>query len=339
MKSAMLIPPVLLLCMAMLGCGAAVVVYTPLENTGDAGIAIMPAASMVMGTAGSHYEGIFDAKQYNWTLGQNLPLMTLTSTLSETARNVFTTNGYNAIATVGTVITPAIADDLDYAVMSTITRFEIDTYGFWSKDKTICRMSVNYEITDLQSGQVVAQKLCSGAGYASGVDLMGAIVWASRNSLHCLLADQAIHDILCSGTRNTTEREHVSIERSSPGWFGLKVSTGLEGILAEEFGAPAGSVLVLEVETGSPAEEFGIRVRDVITSIDGLPVTSAAWVDDHISSNYTGEAVTFTWIDSNNGGVEAYISSINPGEGIALEILRDMQTIRIAAIAGQSPKK
>jgi serine protease Do len=63
---------------------------------------------------------------------------------------------------------------------------------------------------------------------------------------------------------------------------GGKVVRGFLGVhlqdltsdLAKEFNTPdSGGVLVTDVEPGSPAERAGLKPRDVITSLDGKPVT------------------------------------------------------------------
>lgn len=97
----------------------------------------------------------------------------------------------------------------------------------------------------------------------------------------------------------------------SRGWLGIRlqeVDTGL----AAEFSAPAGSVLVADVETGSPAEACGLRTGDVITALDGQQVASASWFRNRIAAS-------------------------DPGTEVTLSVLRDRRTLTVEAELGLAP--
>jgi hypothetical protein len=302
-----------LACLIVSGCGTPVVVRNPIANTGSARIAVMPAACMAMGTAGGHYDGLFHDLQYYWVLGQNLPPVTVTTVFTEAARNGFVMNGYDAIAAASTVITPDMASDLDFAVMATVTTFNIDTYGFWSYDETKCVMNVSFEVTDLHTGQMVFQRQYEARGTTDGVNMAGAITTASLDAVNGLLSEQPLHDILCNPAYSGGGSSGGGAGGTAgSGWLGIEISSELQGVMAQAFDAPEGSVMVMSIEPGSPAETAGIQARDVIVAIDGQQVTSTSWA-------------------------VGYLASISPGEGIAFEIIRDGQTMNVVAIMGQHP--
>ncbi|NLP05702.1 Do family serine endopeptidase [Candidatus Fermentibacteria bacterium] len=97
----------------------------------------------------------------------------------------------------------------------------------------------------------------------------------------------------------------------SRGWLGImlqEVNSGLAG----EFSAPMGSVLVSDVEEGSPAEDCGLRTGDVITAIDGQQVTSASWFRNRIAA-------------------------MDPGTKVTLSVLREGRTLTVEAELGLAP--
>ena len=65
--------------------------------------------------------------------------------------------------------------------------------------------------------------------------------------------------------------------------------------LAEYFGAKDG-VLVTSVEADSPAGKAGLKAGDVITSIDGKPVTEPSTLIDAVRSADDGAVVTIDYL-------------------------------------------
>jgi S1-C subfamily serine protease len=62
--------------------------------------------------------------------------------------------------------------------------------------------------------------------------------------------------------------------------------------------APVAKGAVIEqVEAGSPATNAGMNVGDVITSVDGKPVTSVSSLTKLMSGRKAGDSVTVGWVD------------------------------------------
>ena len=77
------------------------------------------------------------------------------------------------------------------------------------------------------------------------------------------------------------------------GWIGIQPqSLKLED--CQQFGFPPGSVIVTAVYRGAPADQGGVRPGDVVTQIDGKPVTGAEDVLARIASQHPGDTVTLT---------------------------------------------
>ena len=66
-------------------------------------------------------------------------------------------------------------------------------------------------------------------------------------------------------------------------------STGYLGVATEDANPGAG---IVQVASGSPASAAGLRVGDVITSIDGQPVSSASALVDGVRTHKPGDKVT-----------------------------------------------
>jgi membrane-associated protease RseP (regulator of RpoE activity) len=76
------------------------------------------------------------------------------------------------------------------------------------------------------------------------------------------------------------------------GRLGTSVVTMTEE-LRQHFGAPADSgLLVSKVEADTPAAKAGVKVGDVITRVDGEPVTDSSDVANALSDKKKGDAVT-----------------------------------------------
>lgn len=76
------------------------------------------------------------------------------------------------------------------------------------------------------------------------------------------------------------------------GRLGSSVVTMTEE-LRQHFGAPADAgLLVSKVEVDSPASKAGVKVGDVITRVDGEPVTDSSDIANALSDKKKGDAVT-----------------------------------------------
>ncbi|MBX5467537.1 MAG: trypsin-like peptidase domain-containing protein [Firmicutes bacterium] len=77
-------------------------------------------------------------------------------------------------------------------------------------------------------------------------------------------------------------------------WLGVFI-TDDNALLAREYGLGTQSgVLVVAVEPGSPADQAGLQAGDVITAINGTPVTTASALQADISHDQVGQRVTLT---------------------------------------------
>lgn len=65
---------------------------------------------------------------------------------------------------------------------------------------------------------------------------------------------------------------------------------------APPFGGPAGAV-VRQVLPETPAGQIGLRAGDLITSVDGAPVNSAAGLSGIIDRHRPGDTVMLSWLD------------------------------------------
>ena len=96
------------------------------------------------------------------------------------------------------------------------------------------------------------------------------------------------------------------------GWIGIEPQN-LTSELADSFRAPRGrGVLVANVVRNGPAEEAGIRIGDVLVTIDGQPV------------NDTGTLLNV-------------VAALKPGSRTALTILRNRTEVKLNATVGRRP--
>lgn len=105
--------------------------------------------------------------------------------------------------------------------------------------------------------------------------------------------------------------EHYRLH-GAEGYLGVHL-TGLTPELRQHFGAPEGSgVLISRVEPASPAEEAGLRVGDVLTSVDGERIGSA-------------------------GKLRRAFRGKNEGTLVTLEVYRDGRLEQLSATLGSAP--
>jgi hypothetical protein len=111
------------------------------------------------------------------------------------------------------------------------------------------------------------------------------------------------------GAAEPAAKETTTEERPARGFLGVGLRQ-LTPELQTHFGAPEGSgVLVASVSDDSPATAAGIRVGDVITSIDGLAVDSTRDLSRELRHR--------------------------PGESVAIELYRDGKPRQLTATLGE----
>ncbi len=67
------------------------------------------------------------------------------------------------------------------------------------------------------------------------------------------------------------------------------------------FGNGPASAIVRQVLPGTPASVIGLFGGDVITAVDGIPITSASDLSDVMNKRRPGDTVMLTWVD--RGGI------------------------------------
>jgi S1-C subfamily serine protease len=94
-----------------------------------------------------------------------------------------------------------------------------------------------------------------------------------------------------SDDQTTQMKSDTSDRASQDRRLGIAV-IALNSELRTHFGAPAdGGLLVAKVEPGSPAEKAGIRVGDVLTTINSQKVSSAADITSQMGKLDTSKAL------------------------------------------------
>lgn len=82
--------------------------------------------------------------------------------------------------------------------------------------------------------------------------------------------------------------EFGEIRRS---WLGISMR-GVDDLDAESFGLPSvGGALVNAVTENSPAEKAGVQAQDVVTKLDGRPITRSGELQQQIAQHKPGDAV------------------------------------------------
>jgi S1-C subfamily serine protease len=74
-------------------------------------------------------------------------------------------------------------------------------------------------------------------------------------------------------------------------------------------GSPSGA-LVIGVQSGSPAESAGLAAGDVITSLGGTSVTSAATLGTAMQAHHPGDRVAVAWLDTSGNQHSATVTLI-----------------------------
>jgi S1-C subfamily serine protease len=77
-------------------------------------------------------------------------------------------------------------------------------------------------------------------------------------------------------------------------WLGIGYAPAMQGRMRGPQGAMTAGVLVVEVSADSPAAKAGIRLRDVITQVDGAAVTDPQLVADAVARHKPGDSVAVT---------------------------------------------
>jgi membrane-associated protease RseP (regulator of RpoE activity) len=115
---------------------------------------------------------------------------------------------------------------------------------------------------------------------------------------------------------------------SSDGFLLRRVFLGfspldISGELREHLGAPKDNgVLVQSVKEGGPAAKAGLRVGDVVVSIDGSPVESAWTIGDLLDDKKAGDTVRLEIV--RKGARQALVATVEERTDAPLKMLAPM---------------
>jgi serine protease Do len=85
------------------------------------------------------------------------------------------------------------------------------------------------------------------------------------------------------------------------GSIGIRFNQGLSGAVNRVYGFKAG-VLVQQVQPGGPAEKGGIKVGDIITTIDGRPIKDGDDLVNEITSRRPGSSIRLGYVRDGKSG-------------------------------------
>jgi S1-C subfamily serine protease len=143
------------------------------------------------------------------------------------------------------------------------------------------------------AGQVIGMNTAASAGrrFRSGASVGFAIPMA-----HALSVVKQID----SG--QATTRIHIGL----PAFLGVSIDPATTGRGGS--GTGAGGASIAGVEPGLPAAKAGLAAGDLITSIDGRAVDSAASLSSLTKSHHPGDRVTVSWTDPSGGSHSATLT-------------------------------
>lgn len=103
--------------------------------------------------------------------------------------------------------------------------------------------------------------------------------------------------------------EPVAVAGTARGWIGIRFD--LEVRPTRDRGEPELTMIIREVQRGSPAQEAGIEAGDTVLRIDGEPVSTAA--------------------------LETLLGDLDPGDRVRLALGRNGGTREVSVVAGRRP--
>ena len=95
------------------------------------------------------------------------------------------------------------------------------------------------------------------------------------------------------------------------GSIGIRFNQGLSGAVNRVYGFKAG-VLVQQIQSGGPAEKGGIKVGDIITTIDGHPIKDGDDLVNEITSRRPGSSIRLGYLrDGKQGDTTVTIGDLD----------------------------
>ncbi len=121
-------------------------------------------------------------------------------------------------------------------------------------------------------------------------------------------------------------KQIVQYGKSRRAWLGVKIQTMTPEIASSlGFKEPKGA-LVLEANTGGPAEKAGIREGDVITSINGQPVTNMRKLPRIVAEKQIGEKITLEYL--RNGKTQTSVATLGELDSDKDEAVADSKLVK-----------
>ena len=127
--------------------------------------------------------------------------------------------------------------------------------------------------------------------------------------------------------KKENDRNSTADDISDKPRLGITMTTLSDGNTAVANGVLPRGCLVREVEAGSPAEDAGIKVGDIIVECDGVVVADAGSLQREILKHKAEDIVSVKLYRAENNPLEAqYISEIGDGEYLTVDV-----TLRVVA--------
>ena len=150
--------------------------------------------------------------------------------------------------------------------------------------------------------------LVNAQGQVIGIDTAASVDYRFQNAPAQGFAipasqAQATADAIAAG------RSSATVHIGATAWLGVAVSSSADQ------GAAGGGATVMQVVSGSPADDLGLIAGDVITSLDGSAVTDANGLTALLGHYHPGDTVTLGWIDGNGRAQSAHLTLGNGPAG------------------------
>ncbi|WP_370111344.1 S1C family serine protease [Streptacidiphilus sp. MAP12-33] len=160
------------------------------------------------------------------------------------------------------------------------------------------------------AGQVIGIDTAASVGYRfSSAPTQGFAIPAAQA--------QATADAIAAG------RASATVHIGATAWLGVAIDTsgqsGAGGGLGGGGGGGAGSgaaagATIVQVVSGSPAENAGLSAGDVITAVDGSAVTDPTGLTTLLDRHHPGDSITLGWTDAFG---QSHSTSLQLGSGPA----------------------
>jgi S1-C subfamily serine protease len=151
--------------------------------------------------------------------------------------------------------------------------------------------------------------LVNTAGQVIGIDTAGSSSSSPSETAQTTATEAfaiPINEALAIADQIESGHASATVHLGATGFLGVEVTSASN---AAAQGVPAGSgVSIAGVLPGSAAEDAGITAGDVITSVDGQPVSSPSALQAAMEQHHPGDRVTIGWTDQNDQSQSASVT-------------------------------